>query len=354
MHSALKRIRRAGALCAALAASLVLVSCGGGDEAPTQGADSSATGQEAGVTGTMQQANRRARAWDRKGVTALAVDRNGQSVGAVGSDGRVRLLRAKDAHERSSFAGHAGAPATGALFSADGRRMITVGRDSVAYVWDVATGQKLLTLRGHEHAIRTVAASSEAGLIATAGEETRVMLWDASTGKLKRVLGGGRDFVNSVAFSPDGKQVAAGDAAARITVWDVATGRILQTLSGHSDEVNAVAFSPDGKLVASASEDGRVMLWTAGGGQAPMALDTQRAAVRTVAFSADGTAVAAGTAAGAIVVWDVRSRQVIRSLSTSGGPVNTLAFDARDNGLLFAGGGDNRVVLWDLAQGVAR
>ena len=61
-------------------------------------------------------------------------------------------------------------------------------------VWDAATGQETLTLKGH-----------------------------TSTGPL------------SVAFSPDGKRLAsASDRTETVKVWDAATGQEILTLKGHT------------------------------------------------------------------------------------------------------------------------
>ena len=42
-------------------------------------------------------------------------------------------------------------------FSADGRRIVTGAGDSLAKLWDTATGAPLLTFRGHTDGIKSVA-----------------------------------------------------------------------------------------------------------------------------------------------------------------------------------------------------
>ena len=82
-------------------------------------------------------------------------------------------------------------------------------------------------------------------------------VWDAATGQEILTLKGHTGRVTSVAFSPDGKRLASASRDQTVKVWDAATGQETLTLKGHTDSVYSVAFSPDGKRIASASDDGR-------------------------------------------------------------------------------------------------
>lgn len=293
---------------------------------------------------------KRARAYDRKGVSAIMVSPDGLAIAATNSDGRVRVLDAAGGSAKRALKAQGGAPAAAVLFSPDGRNLVTAGRDSVVEVWSAETGARRFALHGHEHPLRTVAASADGLVIATGGEETRVMLWDGSTGRLKQVLGGHTDFVNSVSVSRDGRLLASGDAAARILVWEIATGRLLHTLHGHTDELNSVAFSADGKLLASAGEDGKVLLWDVVEGREVQALAGHRAPVRSLAFNADGGLLAGGAVDGNVLVWDMSTRSVSRDLATSGTAVNAVSFGGDT---LYAGTEQNLVLSWSVLRRAA-
>ena len=331
-------------LAASLALPLVpsLVGCGGGAddtseelrEQPTARSQAATTDQHAQRPAKFR---RRARSYARRGVTAIAMAPDGSAVAVAYADGRLRLLDGEGSRDRRLIKGRGGAPVVGLVFSANGRLLVAVGRDSAAEFWSVETGERRWVMHGHEHALRSVATSADGSVVATAGDETRVMLWDGTTGKLKRIVGGHTDFVNSVSLSPTGQLGASGDADARVLVWSVSKGGLLHTLRGHADEVNAVAFSPDGALLTSAAEDGKLILWDMLSGRQIDSLQGHRAALRTLSFSADGGLLAAGGVDGRVAVWDMRTRSLVSDVAASSGVVNVVIFDRKRKNWVFVG-----------------
>ncbi len=78
-------------------------------------------------------------------------------------------------------------------------------------------------------------------------------VWDAASGQETLTLKGHTDVVTSVAFSPDGKRIVSGSWDQTVKVWDAASGQETLTLKGHTSCGYSVAFSPDGKRIVSGS-----------------------------------------------------------------------------------------------------
>jgi tetratricopeptide (TPR) repeat protein len=123
-------------------------------------------------------------------------------------------------------------------FSPDGRRLASASYDQTVRVWDAASGQELLALKGHT------------------------------------------DQVYGVSFSPDGRRLASASYDQTVRVWDAASGQELLALKGHTRPFSGVSFSPDGRRLASASRDRTVRVWEAS--SVPDAVWRQRELVNQV------------------------------------------------------------------------
>ena len=156
-------------------------------------------------------------------------------------------------------------------FSADGRRLASGGDDRVVKVWDAATGREERSLTGQPGAVHAVAFSPDGKRLAAATAALKRVLtvdsgatvvWNLETGQTVLTLRGYRGDVRAVTYSPDGKRLVSAGADGWLKLWEPTTGQEILTLyDAHLDCVNAVAFSPDGTHLASASCDGTVILW---------------------------------------------------------------------------------------------
>jgi WD40 repeat protein len=108
-----------------------------------------------------------------------------------------------------------------AVFSPDGKRLVTALGDGTARVWDVATGRPLLVLKGHEGVVVWSAAFSPDGRrIATGGIDRTARLYDAESGKEIATFRGAMNSVKEVRFAADGQWLfTRGDTEARL--WSV-------------------------------------------------------------------------------------------------------------------------------------
>ena len=204
-------------------------------------------------------------------------------------------------------------------FSADGKQLISVGKDKQVLVWSTATGELLRTIRmpvgnGMLGLLASVAVSRDGKLLAVAGVgpaegDHWIYLLDFASGQIQRVLKGctGREIFD-LAFAPEGNLVAATDLSAAVRIWDTSTGAIDKVLEGHTAGVNNLAFSPDGKQLATSSRDGTTRIWSVASGISQAVLtDPYEGRLHwnlAVAWSPDGQTIATGGMDGLLRFWN--------------------------------------------------
>lgn len=132
-----------------------------------------------------------------------------------------------------------------------------------ACLWNLHTGKKLGSLKGHRGPVHDVTVSWDGRLVATAGEDTMARVWDAITGDELLTLGNHRKAVRAVAFSPNGYRLATGSTDQTIRLWDASTGAQIMCITNRAGGIYDLAYSPDGRTLASGHGDGAIRIWKA-------------------------------------------------------------------------------------------
>jgi tetratricopeptide (TPR) repeat protein len=193
-------------------------------------------------------------------------------------------------------------------FSPDGRRVATASPDGTAVVWDAVTGQPAFPPLSHGGAVLLCVAFSPAGdRVVTGGPDGTARLWSARTGQSLLPPLRHQGAVTDAGFSRDGRRLVTASMDGTARVWDVATGRPVSAAMKHASALRQAAFSPDGRAVATASGDSTARVWDAATGE-PLTppLEHHTGFVVSVAFSPDGLRLLTTGEDGTARVWDLR------------------------------------------------
>jgi len=179
-------------------------------------------------------------------------------------DNTIVLRDAQTGVELMSLAGHE-AEVQAVEFSPDGRRLASADLGGTINQWSVETGGRLLVWR-HEGGVLAMAISSDGSRLATSGTamDRTIEVWDAQTGARVMTLRGHDAEIWSVAFSPNGKRIVSGSKDRTVRIWDAASGTQLLTVRQPRRRdgwtLPAARFSPDGKTIAVGGFGGVMLL----------------------------------------------------------------------------------------------
>ena len=190
------------------------------------------------------------------------------------------------------------------------RKIVTVGNDHVARVWDVLTGEQSKSFSRHsKQEWVDVAVSPDDQILALVGGENTVKIWSFLGGQEIATLDGHTDEVYAVEFAPDGRKLATASRDKTVRVWEVATWQEIATLL-HSDNP-LFAFSPDGTTMATGCHDGIARLWDLTSGRELRRYKEGGSPVLTVAFSPDGQTLVVGKGNALVQFWNVNTGKLL-------------------------------------------
>ena len=269
--------------------------------------------------------------------------------------GSVRIWEVASRRERPPLTGHG---AQCMAYSPDGQRLATGGTDQSVKLWDITSGQEILTLRGHTDFVQGIAFTPDGCRIVSGGDRS-IRIWDGRPwndgerfGDDVVTLRGHVDSVNAVVFHPRLAELATASTDGTIKIWNTETWRESRSVRTRFEAVSGLAVSPtvDQLAVSGYLKTQRVPVvlldWKSGDELRQLG---DPIGGETVAFGMDGRELAVGNEAGQITIYDlVNDSQEIRFQAPGKFPYR-VAF--HPDGRLVAACHDNKITIWDTRTG---
>jgi WD40 repeat protein len=289
-------------------------------------------------------------------IRGLAWAPDSMQLASAGDSGIIHVWDVKTGKKTITFKGHTGSVrAVGSVlplvWSGDGKRLFSADTGGLIKVWDTVSGKESLEQRLRlDSPLPEMSFSPDGTQLVTVSNGV-IKVWDTATAKqlLTTILRGWT--IHSVSWAPDGKRLGIGTGDGQIKILDATTGTALVGVRGHSDVVATVSWRPDGTRLASASWDGTVKVWDVEQKDEPLVLEHEHDP-SAFAWSRDGTRLASGyLLSGAIKIWDaIRGKEVV-NLPGHKDPPLSLAWSPNGLHLASAATYDGTVKIWDTTTG---
>ncbi len=145
-----------------------------------------------------------------RAALAVAFDRDGQFLATAGADGTVCVWDAEHYTLLHKLPGHGEKFATCVAFASlrGEPRLYSGGVDRLIHVWDPRTGERVDSLKKHQHKVVALASSADGRKVVSIGEDRALVVWAADRRDPLLVLSD-VDVLAGVAFQPSAGLLAA-------------------------------------------------------------------------------------------------------------------------------------------------
>jgi WD40 repeat protein/serine/threonine protein kinase len=136
---------------------------------------------------------------------------------AIADNGGAQLFNAFDGTKVGSHLTHTG-PCYAAVFTPDGKKVVTTSDDATARIWEVPTGRQLFSNLVHGSRVHPPLLAPNSNHLITRSDDGLVRVWDVTTGRLAMEPIHGTDG-RSVDVSPDGSELLTTGSDGTVRRW---------------------------------------------------------------------------------------------------------------------------------------
>ena len=146
---------------------------------------------------------------------------------------------------RTQTLGRHGSTVNCVAFSQDGQWIAAGNSDSLVRIWDQASGEERLTLRGHRGSVLSLAFNPDNRRLISSGGDTTVKIWDATASREVFTLRGlvAEGPVRGIAL-PERRGAASITATGAVHVWDTALAAPTLSYMHNAGVLRARRFRP--------------------------------------------------------------------------------------------------------------
>lgn len=189
-------------------------------------------------------------------VYDLAFYNNGSHL-AVAADSAIQIYETKNYEIEKEINGHSNT-ILAIDINADNDLMVSAGRDSTIFLWDLEKFTVLAKFKHHKATITSIIILKN--LIISGGTDNQILVYDRFSKEILHTLNKHSHHVLDLALHPDDTKLASSSADGKIVTWDIKTGEVKNEIVTDS-WARGLAFKPDGTRLIYCTDKGNVIEW---------------------------------------------------------------------------------------------
>jgi WD40 repeat protein len=194
-----------------------------------------------------------------EGVDSVAFNDMGTQLLTGSNDSTARTWDIKSGAEIQKFTGHAGSTIRRVAFHPDGKHALSAGRDNYVRMWNLETGNQVKKYKSSGKWADSLAITRDGKYLAIAGTSEsgrEVYVYDIASGDRLIECTGHTEGLTHVSFSPDGKRILSSSYDGTVRLWSRETGQELYRFPAWGEFLWSAEFSPDGQSFLSGGGGG--------------------------------------------------------------------------------------------------
>jgi len=248
---------------------------------------------------------------------------DGEHVAQSYTDGTIRIcniLARTEVVRTRRITDHPWKSVGSLAWSPDGGQMLMAAAEGSPEIWDSMCRERLLSFGRHRSLLMGAVWSPDGRRVISFGRDCRTVLWDAATGSVLAEVTGPE--FSECAWSPDGSRIVLcsrfSTGGRPVEIRDAETLELLLTLlpDDFGYGTSAAVWSPDGTRIVTFSGDGMGRLWFASTGDLQGTFPTTTAPFEAH-WSPSGSRFLVGFCPG-IDVWDAATLQKVDAFPAEG------------------------------------
>jgi len=272
-------------------------------------------------------------------VTRAKLSRDGKKLVTVEKETRVRLWEIPSGQALGEVVDSSTSPKpiTCVSFSPDGQRLLTGSEDRTARIWNASNAAAIGKPFRHANLVAMARWSPDGTRIVTSGWGNSGQVWNLQTGEPIGQRTWHNSVVNFTQFSAQGDRFVTASFDKTARVWDANTGVPATDPLAHDTPVGYAEFSPDGQWLLTVSVDELVRVWSTHQGIITAAPLRHEREVSDARFSPDGKKILTASADGTARIWDADTAEPLIAPIVHGGNVLADAFSPDGTRIAIAG-----------------